>query len=91
MVCFVAGSGKEQELEVTEPELPEGEEVEEEEEEEEEEGEEDEKREKVDKEGEAEEKEEEYTIFKPKMKFFSGKTAAGLRIRTEPSFLVSLI
>ncbi len=33
--------------------------------------------------------EEEYTIFTPKMKAFSGTTAAGLRIRAEPSFLVS--
>ena len=34
--------------------------------------------------------EEEVTIFKPKMKIFTGKTAFGLRIRAEPSFLVSL-
>ena len=39
-------------------------------------------------EGEAEE--ETVTIIKPKMKIFSGKTAAGVRIRAEPSFLVSL-
>ena len=36
-----------------------------------------------------EEEKEEVIVFKPKMKLFSGKSAAGLRIRSEPSFVVS--
>ena len=32
---------------------------------------------------------EEVTIFKPKMKQFLGKEVAGVRIRAEPSFMVS--
>ena len=71
----VTVTGQSKELDVAEAESPE-----EEEEEEEKEG---------DEEEEKEEEEEEVIIFKPRMKFFSGKNAAGLRIRAEPSLLVS--
>ena len=75
--------GQERQIEVVDPELPE---EEEEEEEKEDEGEEEEK-----KSGEPTLEtpaEEEVTIFKPMMKKFPGTTAAGLRMRVEPSFLV---
>ena len=79
--------GQEKALEVTEPESPEGEDEEQADEEEEERG------------GEAAGAEEEQPLaadespellekFKPKMKLFAGKMAAGLRIRAEPSLSV---
>ena len=87
--CHILYSGEERAVEVLEPEPAEGEE-------EEDEGE-------VERDhaaGGAEEEEEHPSVseetqelpesLKPKMKLFSGNLAAGLRIRAEPSFLVSI-
>ena len=81
-VCVCVCAGQEKALEVIEPELPEGGDEEEGGSGEQASGEEEEQPLAVDESQELPES------YKPKMKLFTGKSAAGLRIRAEPSFLV---
>ena len=82
-------SGREKALEVSEPESPEGEDEVEDEKEEEREREAGEAAgAEEDRPEAAEEIQELPESCKPKMKLFTGKLAAGLRIRAEPSFMV---
>ena len=81
-------AGQEKALDVIEPESPEGEDDEEEEEEERGGGADEAAGVEEEQPLAADESAELPDSCKPKMKVFPGKTAAGLRIRAEPSFLV---